>query len=235
MTGILPSHEYKRTYVRQMFGRIAPYYDVMNRIMTFGLDQIWRKKVVNLLHPVNYKQYLDLGAGTGDLAREIRSTAPQATIIAADLTMEMMRYGKDHHKSTGIQWVVADAQALPFSSGIFDGIVSGYLIRNVPDIDATLSEQRRVLKDQAMMICLDTTPPGYSIFYPFIMIYLKWIIPLVGRLVSGDAHAYQYLPESTQKHVTANSLAEQMRQTGYHSVGFEKFQFGTMAVHWGKK
>ncbi len=177
-----------------MFSRIAPFYDRMNKIMTFGQDSRWRKRVVQLLQPVDGNLYLDSGAGTGDLSELILKAAPNARVVAADLTWEMIALGKKTRKDDGILWLLADAQSLPFASGSFKGTVSGYLFRNVPDIDRTLVEQVRVLGIKSRLISLDTTPPARSILLPFILFYLKWIIPFFGRLLSGDNQAYDYLP-----------------------------------------
>ncbi len=118
---------------------------------------MWRKKVVYLLQPKNHQRYLDIGAGTGDLAREIIQKAPRAQVVAADLTLAMIMYGREKKKQRDILWVVADAQALPFSENTFAGIVSGYLLRNVPDINRALCEQNRVLQNEARLVSLDTT------------------------------------------------------------------------------
>jgi demethylmenaquinone methyltransferase / 2-methoxy-6-polyprenyl-1,4-benzoquinol methylase len=235
MSSILPNVNVKRGYVMRMFTRIASHYDLMNKIMTFGQDSNWRRKAVKMLNPQNQNRYLDLGAGTGDLSYEIIRKAPGALVFAADLTMEMLLFAKEKQGASVILWVVADAQALPFRADSFSGVVSGYLLRNVPDINAALEEQIRVLQQNASLVSLDTTPPARNFFYPFILIFLKWVIPFIGRIVSGDSEAYVYLPESTQKHTTADVLAEKMRHAGLHSVNFEKLMLGTMALHSGQK
>jgi demethylmenaquinone methyltransferase / 2-methoxy-6-polyprenyl-1,4-benzoquinol methylase len=235
MRDILPKSENKRDYVQLMFERIAGHYDLMNRIISLGQDSDWRRKVVQILRPESTGLYLDLGAGTGDLSYEIIKNAPYAHIVAADLTLGMLLYGKQKKNSSTISWVVADAQALPFRQDTFSGVVSGYLLRNVPVIDNALKEQMRVIRPSCLVISLDTTPPGRTLFYPFIIIYLKWIIPLIGWIITRDGQAYSYLPESTRKHLTAEILSERMRNAGFETIKFEKLMFGTMAIHSGKK
>jgi demethylmenaquinone methyltransferase/2-methoxy-6-polyprenyl-1,4-benzoquinol methylase len=231
MTNSLPTSETKRDYVRGMFTRIASRYDLMNRIMTFGQDSRWRKKVVRNLSPEPDRIYLDVGAGTGDLSLEIAKQSPKSYVVAADLTYEMLIAGKITADQTRIFRVVADAQALPFPVDIFSGVVSGYLFRNVPDISLAIQEQKRVTSDGAKIISLDTTPPDRNLLYPFIFMYLKWIIPLLGMLIVNDRQAYDYLPESTRKHVTAEELARLMQSAGLIHVFWQKLMFGTMAIH----
>ncbi|HEX7555811.1 MAG TPA: ubiquinone/menaquinone biosynthesis methyltransferase, partial [Leptolinea sp.] len=235
MRDILPKSENKRDYVQHMFARIAGQYDLMNRIISLGQDSVWRRKVVQILRPESSAVYLDLGAGTGDLSYAIIKDAPGAHVVAADLTLGMLLYGKLKKNSQNISWVAADAQALPFKQDTFSGVVSGYLLRNVPDIDIALKEQMRVIRHACKIISLDTTPPAPNLLYPFIIFYLKWIIPLVGWIITRDGQAYSYLPESTRKHLTAESLFKRMQKAGFESIKFEKLMFGTMAIHSGKK
>lgn len=231
MTNLLPTTDSKREYVRDMFARIAGRYDLMNRIMTFGQDVHWRKRVVQILAPESDKIYLDAGAGTGDLSLEIIRQSPDSRVVAMDLTYQMLAAGKIGAAQPGISCVVADAQALPFSDSLFSGVVSGYLFRNVPDIDRAIAEQTRVMTNGAGFICLDTTPPNRNLLYPFILVYLKWIIPLLGMLIVKDRQAYDYLPESTRRHITADELAQKMKSAGLAGVTWEKLMFGTMAIH----
>ena len=223
------------TYVRHMFARIAGRYDLLNRLMTFGRDRAWRSEVIQHLQPQSGQRILDLGSGTGDLALQLLVTTPGTQVIAADLTLEMMLVGKQRPGGDQILWVVADAGHLPFDSGTFDGVVSGYLLRNVPDVDATLAEHQRVTTPAGRIVSLDTTPPQRNIFLPFIRFYLRFIIPLLGKLVAGDSEAYTYLPETTAQFLTAEALAERMQQAGFTVEGFVRRMFGTMAIHWGHK
>jgi demethylmenaquinone methyltransferase/2-methoxy-6-polyprenyl-1,4-benzoquinol methylase len=231
MTTKLPEKENKRKYVREMFARIARRYDRMNRIMSLGQDVRWRQEVVCILDPHPNRLYLDVGAGTGDLSLEISKNSPDSRVIAVDLTYQMLAYGRITPDHPAISRVVADAQALPFSEGIFSGAVSGYLFRNVPDIDRALSEQQRVLSTDARVVCLDTTPPEHNFLYPFIIFYLKWVIPLLGKMIVNDRQAYVYLPESTRRHISAGGFGQKMKAVGLTSVTWQKLMFGTMAIH----
>ncbi len=235
MTSHLPSVENKRAYVKNMFSRVATRYDLMNVIISLGQDAFWRRRAVELLSPQQGQLLLDVGAGTGDLSRQITRTAPDCRIIAADLTLSMILQGKEAKRISNVEWVVADAQALPFNQNTFQGTISGYLLRNVCDVDAALREQVRVIRPGSRLVILDTTPPQRNFLYSFIRFYLHTIIPIVGWLITGDRQAYEYLPESTRQHLTAEKLAERCMDAGLFEINYEKWMFGIMAIHSGTK
>jgi demethylmenaquinone methyltransferase/2-methoxy-6-polyprenyl-1,4-benzoquinol methylase len=225
----------KSVYVQDMFGRIAERYNVMNRVMTAGQDQRWRRFVIQKAAIPTNGSVLDLATGTGDIAFEALHKEPSATVVGADFSLPMMVVGQRQTLGKHVEWCGADAMTLPFPDEAFDAVTSGYLVRNVVDIHQTLREQYRVLKPGGRIVILDSSPPPPGLMRPFIMIHLKYVIPLLGRLISGKqgADAYQYLPESTQAFKTPDELAAIMREVGFESVEFETFMFGTMCVHWG--
>lgn len=224
-------------YVQDMFGRIAERYNLMNRVMTMGQDMRWRRFVVDKAHLPDTGRLLDLATGTGDIAFEAKQRHPRAVVVGADFALPMMYVGQEEPMGSHISWTGADALHLPYSDSSFDAVVSGYLVRNVIDIPQTLREQMRVLKPGGRIVILDTSPPPNNLLKPFITTYLKYGIPLLGRLISGKngADAYQYLPESTQHFKTPQELAQIMQDCGYQNVAYQTFMFGTMAVHWGEK
>jgi demethylmenaquinone methyltransferase/2-methoxy-6-polyprenyl-1,4-benzoquinol methylase len=215
-----------------MFALIAKRYDLMNRLMTGGQDIRWRKQVVQLARLNQNSRLLDLGTGTGDLAREVLAQFPQAKVIAADFTLEMMRVGQ---KNGVLNFSSADALCLPFKNSLFDAVVSGFLMRNVIDLQKALEEQYRVLKNGGRIVILDTTRPKKNILSPFIWLHLHVLIPALGRLVTGASEAYRYLPETTEGFVTAENLASRMAAVGFKKINYQRFMFGTIAIHWGKK
>jgi len=221
--------------VRGMFARIAGRYDLLNRLMTFGRDRAWRKEAIRKLLVKPAQRILDAGSGTGDIALEIKHMEPTARVVAADLTIEMIRVGQARPGGMDVDWVVADAQHLPFPSGTFASVISGYLLRNVPDVNIALAEQYRVTTENARFVSLDTTPPQRNIFLPFIRFHLKVIIPLLGRLIAGDSAAYTYLPETTTRFLSAEALAQKIGEAGFQVEGFVRRMFGSMAIHWAKK
>lgn len=222
----------RAAYVQNMFTRIAGRYDLMNRLMTGGQDIRWRKQVIELAE-LNYDSYLlDLGTGTGDLAREALAQFPQAKVIAADFTLEMMRVGQ---RNGALNFSSADALHLPFNDSSFDAIISGFLMRNVIDLQKALQEQYRVLKNGGRLVILDTTRPKKNIFSPLIWLHMHMVIPLIGGLLTGAREAYRYLPESTEKFVTAEELESRMTSVGFKRVNYQRLILGTIAIHWGEK
>jgi len=219
-------------YVQNMFTRIAGRYDLTNRLMTGGQDIRWRKRVIELARMKSNASFLDLGTGTGDLAREALSQFPKAQVIAADFTLEMMRVGQ---KTSPLNFSTADALRLPFNTSSFDAVVSGFLMRNVIDLQKALDEQYRILKDGGRMVVLDTTRPRKNVLTPFIWLHMHFIIPTLGGLLTGSQDAYRYLPETTEGFVTAEDLAACMAKAGFHKIGFQRFMFDTIAIHWGEK
>ena len=219
-------------YVQGMFTRIAHHYDFMNRLMTGGQDIQWRKTVIKLAQLKPSASLLDLGAGTGDLAREAFKRNPQSRIIAADFTLEMMRVGR---KPGDPPYSAADALNLPFKDLTFDAVTSGFLMRNVTDVNRSLKEQYRALKSGGRIVILDTTRPKKNILSPFIWIHMHVIIPSLGTLISGMSDAYQYLPDSTEGFLSAEELAVRMTNAGFKNVQFKRLMFGTIAIHWGDR
>ena len=219
-------------YVQSMFTRIAHRYDLMNRLMTGGQDIRWRKIVIQLTRLESNASLLDLGTGTGDLAREALKQNQQARVTAADFTLEMMRVGR---KPGDPPFSSADALNLPFKDSTFDAVISGFLLRNVIDVNLALKEQYRVLKPGGRIVVLDTTRPKKNILSPFIRIHMHVIIPLLGKLISGTGDAYEYLPDSTEGFLTAEELAARMAAAGFMNVNFKRLMFGTIAIHHGEK
>jgi demethylmenaquinone methyltransferase / 2-methoxy-6-polyprenyl-1,4-benzoquinol methylase len=231
-----PDQDSRRAqYVQEMFSRIAHRYDFMNRVMTAGQDITWRKTVIGRAALRPGDRLLDLGAGTGDLAREALRQQPGCHPLAADFTLEMMRVGQLNPASSPIRWTAADALRLPLPAQAFDAVVSGFLMRNVVDLPHSLAEQFRVLKPGGRIVILDTTPPPPSVFTPFINFHLHTVIPTVGQLLSGQSDAYHYLPDTTENFLQPEQLAVRMLGAGFIHVGFERRMLGTIAIHWGSK
>lgn len=220
--------------VRQIFTRIAPRYDLMNRLMTGGQDRRWRKQVIRLTHLPPGGRLLDLGAGTGDLASETIRQHPHSRPLASDFTLAMMRIGKKRSQAA-YDWTAADALQLPYPDDCFDAVVSGFLLRNVVDLSRALNEQYRVLKPGGWWVALDTTHPVRNFFSPFVHFYMHYIIPFLGQLLAGQIEAYTYLPDSTEKFLAAETLQSRLESTGFQQAGFRRYNFGTIAIHWGQK
>ncbi len=218
--------------IQKMFGNISANYDLMNRIMTAGQDKRWRREVIRRAGLKKNASLLDLGAGTGDLAREALKQNPASRVLAADFTLKMMRAGKKHGQ---LDWAAANALNLPFADKKFDAVVSGFLMRNVTDLPLALAEQYRVLKTGGKIIILDTTKPRKNLLTPFINLHLHHVIPFLGALLTGEREAYTYLPKSTENFLRAEELAVHMAAVGFKNINFDIKMFGTIAIHWGEK
>lgn len=222
--------------VQDIFDRIAPRYDLMNRIMTLGLDRQWRKFVIRQANlPQSGGRLLDIATGTGDIAFEGLTQHPTLTAIGADFVPRIMAVGRQRPNGTQVKWAAADALNLPFPSESFDAVTHGFLVRNVVDIPRAFAEQYRILKAGGRVVCLDTTPPPQNLLRPFLMIYLTMIIPFIGTILTGQRDAYTYLPNSTIGFKSPEELAALMRAAGFVDVGYKRFMFNTIAVHWGTK
>ena len=232
------SGEQRSKYVQEMFDRIAGRYDLLNRIISGGQDMKWRRFAVQVAELPAGGRLLDLAAGTGDIAFEALERSPKAQVIGADFSLGMMRVGRRREPhGPKVAWMGADALALPYADESFDAVVSGYLMRNVSDIPWALAEQWRVLKPGGRIVILDTSPPPDNALKPFILLHLKLGVPMLGRLIGGEAaaDAYQYLPKSTQAFKTEHELKALVESAGFGEVEFKGFMFSTIAVHWGVK
>lgn len=222
-------------YVQDMFARIAHRYDLMNRVMTAGQDIRWRRHVIAQAQLPPNGRLLDIATGTGDIALEGLRQVPGLHAVGGDFTIEMMRAGKRIPARSQIQWVGSDTLALPFPDDTFDAVTSGFLMRNVIDVRGAFREQMRVTRPGGHVVVLESSPPKQNLLRPFILIHLNYVIPTLGRLLTGESDAYNYLPDSTQQFQSPHSLAAIMRETGLVDVTYRLFMFGTIAVHAGRK
>ncbi len=221
--------------VQKMFDGIAADYDLMNRVMTMGQDQRWRRFVAAKACDPQGGWVLDLATGTGDIASLMEKEHPQAQHIGADFSINMLREAKKRFTSQNIEWQASDANCLPYKDNSFESVTFGYLLRNVDDSLKVLQEIHRVLKPGGRVVCLDTTPPAKNILYPFIRLYFRFGIPLLGRMIASDEAAYSYLTGSTMDFYEAQELADIFSEAGFTTVNYKKFMMGTIGIHWGMK
>lgn len=220
--------------VQKMFDAIAGRYDVMNRVMTLGQDQRWRRFVVKKAGDPNGRMTLDLATGTGDIAALMVDTY-DAEVIGADFSLNMLKEAHNRFETKSINWLACDANILPCVDGVFDSVTFGYLLRNVDDTMKVLKEVFRVLRPGGNVVCLDTTPPAKNMLYPFLQFYFRFCIPAMGKFIADDETAYAYLTGSTMEFYEAEELCSLFKEAGFMQVSFKKFMFGTIAVHWGEK
>jgi len=234
----LPSPEEKAAYVNRMFAEIAPRYDLMNRLMTGGQDVAWRRELIGLCDLPPHGLLLDVGTGTGDIAKEALRQHPSVTAIGCDFTFEMMAAGRPlasqlATRNSHPHFSQGDALHLPFPDNRFDAVTSGFLLRNVTDLDAALAEQVRVTKPGGRVICLETAPPSQVMLGPAVRFYMFRILPVLGKLISPRGSAYQYLPNSTRTFPEPDVLVLKMERAGLKNVFYRRKMLGTVAIHVG--
>lgn len=225
----------KRAYVREMFARIAPRYDMLNRVMTLGRDKSWRTRAAELALDSNRApRALDLATGTGDLANALVTRAPQAQVAALDIVPEMLTLAQSKYGGASIEWLDGDALELPFPDETFDAITSAFMLRNVADLELCFGEMARVAKRGGRIVALEITPPRLPLWSALYRFYFFRVVPLIGGALS-DSEAYRYLPASLARFISAEELAEVMRRAGLREVQYELLNLGTVAIHRGIK
>ena len=232
---IVPTPEERPQFVNEMFSRIAPTYDVMNRLMALGQDQSWRRELLRLADLPPHGTLLDVGTGTGDIAYLAMQLAPGVRAIGSDFTLEMMEEGVGKVPGMVLPFVQADTFALPFAADSFDAVVSGFMIRNVDDRVGAFREMARVTKPGGRVVCLEITPPSNNVIAPLFQTYFFRVVPMVGSVISGDVQAYSYLPQSTVNFPKPEELAHKMELAGLRNVFFVERMLKSVAIHVGTK
>lgn len=231
-------------YVREMFGRIAPRYDLLNHVLSMQLDRLWRRRVTRRLRDVLDRPdalVLDLCCGTGDLALAL-ARAGKARVIGADFVHGMLvraqeklssALGNDARSGPAGRWAIveADALCLPFADSSFDLLTAAFGFRNLANYESGLREFLRVLKPGGTLAILDFTEPRSRLFGGLYRWYFRRILPRLGGFISGDASAYTYLPASVSKYLQPEDLSALLEQSGYTAVRHEVWTGGTVALH----
>jgi demethylmenaquinone methyltransferase/2-methoxy-6-polyprenyl-1,4-benzoquinol methylase len=213
--------------VRSMFDRISPVYDAMNRTMTMGLDQRWRRAAVSaVVQPGD--RVLDACCGTGDLAVAAHEAGGEVTGV--DFSERMLERAR--RKSGEVEWVQGDALALPFPDGAFDAATVGFGVRNLDDLERGLAELRRVLRPGGRLAILEITRPS-GLLAPFYRLWFDGFVPLLGKLLPGGS-AYTYLPASVRRFPGPDELASLLGTAGFEDVRWRTFGGGIVALHIGK-
>ena len=228
MTADMSSGTLAPDAVRQMFDRISPVYDLMNRVLTAGLDGRWRRlTAVLVVQPGD--RVLDVCCGTGDLA--LADLAAGGEVTALDFSERMLERARP--KSDAVRWVRGDAMALPFEDGSFDAATVGFGIRNVADLEAGLAELARVLSPGGRLGCLEITQP-HGLLRPFFRLWFDRLIPLAGKVLPGGA-AYTYLPASVRRFPGPEELAAAMERSGFADVSFRVLAGGIVTLHTARR
>lgn len=200
-----------------MFSRVARRYDVANRLLSLGQDQLWRAKLRGAVRRAPPGPVLDLATGTGDVALGFC----QREVVGADFCLDMLAYAakKQRRKARPGRWVAGDVQRLPFRAGVFAAVTVAFGWRNFPDPGAAFVEVRRILKPKGVLAILEFHPVEGALFRAFHRFWQTLVIEPVGRLVSGDGDAYRYLPASSRSFLSAHQLATLAQEAGFSLVG----------------
>jgi demethylmenaquinone methyltransferase/2-methoxy-6-polyprenyl-1,4-benzoquinol methylase len=228
----LPSGTQRALLVREMFDRIAGRYDLMNTLMTAGLNRLWNRKVVRATGLRAGGRALDLACGTGTLTRDLaEKVGPQGYVLGVDFSREMLRAARP---ARNVEYRLEDAtdlQGVP--SGAFDAATIAYGARNIPDLDALFSEMARTLRPGGVAVCLEIARPKGRVSGAFYGVWFDKIVPRLGGWISGDPSAYSYLPESVKEFVAPGELADIIGRNGLQDVTWERVAGGIITLHRG--
>jgi demethylmenaquinone methyltransferase/2-methoxy-6-polyprenyl-1,4-benzoquinol methylase len=228
----------KRAYVRTVFEQIAPRYDLLNHLLSFNIDRMWRRRALRALgwDSAPEGRYLDLCAGTLDVGAELsRQRGFRGFIIGADFAVPMLQAGVGKAPASSLAPVAADAQQLPLADGSMQGATVAFGIRNVASLDRALAEVHRVLAPGARFVILEFTTPRSAIVRTLYQSYFHHVLPFIGGMISGHRTAYKYLPRSVAHFPAEPELAARMTAAGFESVRWESLSFGIAAIHVGRK
>lgn len=224
--------------IQTMFSTIAHRYDLLNRVLSLGIDRSWRKFAVGRLPERENAKFLDIATGTCDVALEIiKRHSPGTRVVAVDFSEGMLALGREKVRGAGLEDRIdvrfADVTSLPFDDNTFDGSIIAFGIRNVQDYKKGISEMGRVVKSGGKVVILEFTSVQSRFFQPVFHFYITKILPFIGEIVSGKKGAYKYLPDSMLDFPPPEKFKQAMEETGLQDVGYCKLTFGAAIVYAG--
>jgi demethylmenaquinone methyltransferase/2-methoxy-6-polyprenyl-1,4-benzoquinol methylase len=230
----------KTDRVARVFRSVAGRYDLMNDLMSWGLHRLWKEQAVNLAVVRPGHHCLDLAAGTGDITLKlIRRVGPRGRVVMSDINDAMLARGRDRLIDAGmvgnIDYVLADAERLPFPPGEFDRVTIAFGLRNVTDKERALREMYRVLKPGGLVLVLEFSQLYVSALRPLYDVYSFQVLPRLGRVITGDAESYRYLAESIRMHPDQATLQATLEAAGFEDCEYFNLSGGVVAVHRGYK
>lgn len=229
----------KKEQVEQMFDRIAFRYDLLNRVLSFGIDKSWRKKALKKLKSLKPTSILDVATGTGDVAILEASTFPDAKITGLDLSRKMLDLAEkkviQKNLNHRIHLIKGDSEALPFDEGIFDAVTVAFGVRNFENLEAGLKEMNRVLRPGGKTVILEFSMPEKFPVKQFYYFYFKNILPTLGGWLSGDSKAYSYLPDSVAAFPSGDNFLTILKNAGFKETKADKLMFGIASIYTGTK
>jgi demethylmenaquinone methyltransferase/2-methoxy-6-polyprenyl-1,4-benzoquinol methylase len=230
--------ETKKKQVTQMFNGISRSYDLLNRVITLGVDVIWRKRMVRLIQKNKHQVLLDIATGTGDLVLAL-SKLKTKKIIGLDISPGMLEIGKQKVKAQGldrrIEMQLGDSEALSFENDTFDGVTIAFGVRNFEHLDLGLQEIRRVLKPQGALVILETAVPQNPILKSLYFLYTQKVMPFIGKLFSKNRTAYQYLSDSAAAFPCGKAFNNILKKNGFIAVEDFPQTLGVASIYFAKK
>ncbi len=228
----------KREQIATMFDNVSANYDFLNHFLSAGIDFYWRKQAVKILKADSPKTILDIATGTGDFAIEALSLKPEK-IIGVDISEGMLAVGREKIKKMGQEQIITlqtgDSQALAFADNSFDAVMASFGVRNFENLLAGLTDMCRVLKTGGTCVVVEFSKPKSFPFKQFYNFYFRYILPTIGRLVSKDASAYTYLPESVQAFPDGQDFLNIYEAAGFRQTRCITLTFGICSIYVGKK
>lgn len=234
----IPQGEAKAQFVHTLFSQVAPTYDLLNRVLSFGQDQMWRRVAASEARLKPGGRALDVATGTGDLARELlRHVGLEGCVVGSDFCLPMLALGarRNAERNAPIPMVEGDAMSLPFPSGAFDASTIAFGTRNVVDLLQTFQEMTRVVRPGGRVVCLELAKPIWPPFRALYEVYFQRMLPATARLVHPNKRNYAYLPASLAAFVSREELARIMRDAGLVDVRVVNLTGGIVAIHVGTK
>ena len=230
----------KNRAIGEMFSRIAPKYDFLNRLLSAGIDRRWRRAAVAEMSPDSGGRHLDLATGTADMALEIfRQKGDAAAVAGVDLSVEMMRIGREKcrkaGRGAGVAFVRAPGESLPFRDAAFDSACVAFGIRNVVDRERGLREMCRVVRPGGRVVVLEFSVPENPVLGALYRFYFTRILPWIGGIVSSRREAYRYLPDSVMAFPSPGEFEAMMRAAGCVSVTSRPLTFGIVTLYVGAR
>jgi len=229
----------KREQVAEMFDNISPKYDLLNRVLSGGVDLYWRRKAISLLKKENPQLILDIATGTGDLAIEaVRQLNPKK-VIGVDISAGMLKFGVEKMKKLGLEQKIelrmGDSEKLLFDDNTFDAVIVSFGVRNFENLLKGLTDMCRVTRSGGTCVVVEFSKPRKTPFKQLYGFYSATILPFIGRLISKDTSAYDYLPESVQAFPDGEDFLQIFQQAGFKETVCIPLTFGICSVYVGKK
>ncbi len=228
------------TDLQSIFSSIAHKYDKLNTILSLNIDQIWRKKAIELCNIKENDKVLDLCCGTGKMIElECRAVGESATVVGLDFNREMINVGNkklnESLNNYNFSLIQGDAMELPFEDNTFHCVTIAFGLRNVPDKIKAISEMYRVLKPGGRVICLELSKPETPILRNIYNPYFNFVLPAIGYLGTLDSSAYVYLRNSVNGFMSKNQLKSEFKNVGFENSGFKSLTYGVASIHYGNK